>query len=142
MRSSAHFFFSPASEEEGIVADVSSSLFEQLRAISETLLDGTRPRGRTGASEKTLYVFLPTPPSIKTTRNAPADSDLFFSPLCQVLHVHPTSVLFTRQPSTGWVIYHEVLQTTKTFIRDLTVIERDWLTELACVPSRLSSFLL
>lgn len=55
-------------------------------------------------------------------------------PPAQVLHVHPSSVLFTRQPSTGWVVYHEVMQTTKSFIRDLTVVEKDWFTELACVP--------
>ncbi|KAL7414009.1 P-loop containing nucleoside triphosphate hydrolase protein [Mrakia frigida] len=48
-----------------------------------------------------------------------------------VLHVHPSSVLFTRKPSTGWVIYHEVVQTTKSFMRDLTVVEKDWLGELA-----------
>ncbi|ODN84690.1 hypothetical protein L202_00583 [Cryptococcus amylolentus CBS 6039] len=48
-----------------------------------------------------------------------------------ILHVHPSSVLFTRQPSTGWVIYHEVLETTKSFMRDLTVIDEDWLVELA-----------
>lgn len=48
--------------------------------------------------------------------------------------MHPSSVLFTRQPSTGWVVYHEVMQTTKSFIRDLTVVEKDWFTELACVP--------
>ncbi|WVW83262.1 hypothetical protein I302_105281 [Kwoniella bestiolae CBS 10118] len=47
------------------------------------------------------------------------------------LHVHPSSVMFTRQPSTGWVIYHEVVETTKSFMRDLTVIEEDWLVELA-----------
>ncbi|RSH91219.1 hypothetical protein EHS25_009518 [Saitozyma podzolica] len=47
------------------------------------------------------------------------------------LHVHPSSVMFTRQPSTGWVIFHEVLETTKSFMRDLTVIEEEWLVELA-----------
>lgn len=47
------------------------------------------------------------------------------------LHVHPSSVMFTRQPSTGWVIYHEVLETTKSFMRDLTVVNEDWLVELA-----------
>ena len=47
------------------------------------------------------------------------------------LHVHPSSVMFTRQPSTGWVIYHEVVETTKSFMRDLTVIEEEWLVELA-----------
>jgi len=47
------------------------------------------------------------------------------------LHVHPSSVMFTRQPSTGWVIYHEVVETTKSFMRDLTVVEEEWLVELA-----------
>jgi ATP-dependent RNA helicase DDX35 len=40
-------------------------------------------------------------------------------------------VLFTRTPATGWVIYHEVIETSKSFIRDLTVIEQDWLVEAA-----------
>ncbi|ORY22759.1 pre-mRNA splicing factor [Naematelia encephala] len=48
-----------------------------------------------------------------------------------VLHVHPSSVMFTRQPSTGWVIFHEVIETTKSFMRDLTVVEEEWLVELA-----------
>ncbi|KAL9940035.1 hypothetical protein V8E36_000740 [Tilletia maclaganii] len=47
------------------------------------------------------------------------------------LHVHPSSVMFTRIPSTKWVIFHEVVQTTKHFMRDVTVIEEDWLPELA-----------
>lgn len=32
----------------------------------------------------------------------------------QVLHVHPNSVMFTRKPRTGWVIYHEMEETKKT----------------------------
>ncbi|KAJ9119855.1 hypothetical protein QFC24_005569 [Naganishia onofrii] len=49
-----------------------------------------------------------------------------------LLNVHPSSVLFTRNATTGWVIFHEVVETSKSFIRDLTVIEQDWLVELAC----------
>jgi len=48
-----------------------------------------------------------------------------------ILNVHPSSVMFTRQPSTGWVIFHEVVETTKSFMRDLTVVEEEWLVELA-----------
>ncbi|KAK4689933.1 ATP-dependent RNA helicase DDX35, partial [Tremellales sp. Uapishka_1] len=48
-----------------------------------------------------------------------------------ILHVHPSSVMFTRQPSTGWVIYHEVVETTKSFMRDITVVDEEWLVELA-----------
>lgn len=47
------------------------------------------------------------------------------------LYVHPSSVMFNRSPSTKWVIFHEVVETQKLFIRDLTVIEEDWLLELA-----------
>lgn len=43
-----------------------------------------------------------------------------------VLHVHPSSVMFTRTPSTGYVIFHDVVETTKIFMRDLTVIDSDW----------------
>ncbi|KAI1790692.1 pre-mRNA splicing factor [Ganoderma leucocontextum] len=46
-----------------------------------------------------------------------------------VLHVHPNSVLFTRKPRTGWVIFHEMEETKKTQIRLLTEIEPDWLLE-------------
>lgn len=48
-----------------------------------------------------------------------------------ILHAHPSSVLFTRVPSTGFVIFHEVIETTKRFMREITVIEQDWLPELA-----------
>ncbi|TPX44185.1 hypothetical protein SeMB42_g03260 [Synchytrium endobioticum] len=46
-----------------------------------------------------------------------------------VLNIHPNSVLFRRSPA--WVIFHEVVETTKFFMRDLTVIQSEWLTELA-----------
>ncbi|KAI0340222.1 P-loop containing nucleoside triphosphate hydrolase protein [Trametopsis cervina] len=42
------------------------------------------------------------------------------------LHVHPNSVLFTRKPRSGWVIFHEMEETKKTQIRILTEIEPDW----------------
>ncbi|TFK42844.1 P-loop containing nucleoside triphosphate hydrolase protein [Crucibulum laeve] len=47
----------------------------------------------------------------------------------KILHVHPTSVLFTRKPRSGWVIFHEMEETKKTQIRILTEIEPDWLLE-------------
>ncbi|KIJ17309.1 hypothetical protein PAXINDRAFT_98324 [Paxillus involutus ATCC 200175] len=45
----------------------------------------------------------------------------------QVLHIHPTSVLFTRKPRSGWVVFHELEETKKTQIRVITEIEPDWL---------------
>ncbi|ESO82673.1 hypothetical protein LOTGIDRAFT_66992, partial [Lottia gigantea] len=48
----------------------------------------------------------------------------------QTLHIHPTSVLFPEIPS-KWVVFNEVIQTSKYFMRDLTVIKPEWLCELA-----------
>ncbi|KAK7083978.1 ATPdependent RNA helicase [Halocaridina rubra] len=48
----------------------------------------------------------------------------------QTLHIHPSSVLYTQtQPQ--WVLFHEVLHTSKVFMRDLTTIDSAWLLELA-----------
>ncbi|KAG1754182.1 P-loop containing nucleoside triphosphate hydrolase protein [Suillus lakei] len=44
----------------------------------------------------------------------------------KTLYVHPTSVLFTRKPRTGWVVFHEVEETKRTQIRILSEIEPDW----------------
>lgn len=49
----------------------------------------------------------------------------------QTLYAHPSSVMFTRQPGTGWVVFTDVLETSKSFMRDLTVVDEDWLVELA-----------
>ncbi|KAF9269082.1 P-loop containing nucleoside triphosphate hydrolase protein [Marasmius fiardii PR-910] len=44
----------------------------------------------------------------------------------RILYAHPTSVLFTRKPRSGWVIFHEMEETKKTQIRVITEIEPDW----------------
>ncbi|KAJ9669456.1 hypothetical protein H2201_000323 [Coniosporium apollinis] len=47
-----------------------------------------------------------------------------------ILHVHPTSLMFNRKAD--WVIFHEVMETSnKTFIRDISKIEKGWLLEYA-----------
>jgi len=47
-----------------------------------------------------------------------------------VLHAHPSSIIFNRKAD--WVIFHEVMETgDKTFIRDITKIEKNWLLEYA-----------
>ncbi|KAH0543849.1 hypothetical protein FGG08_001888 [Glutinoglossum americanum] len=47
-----------------------------------------------------------------------------------VLFAHPSSVMFNRKAD--WVIFHEVMETrNKTFIRDVTKIQKDWLLEYA-----------
>jgi len=47
----------------------------------------------------------------------------------QPVAIHPSSVLFTRRAVC--VIFNELLFTSKLYMRDLTQIETDWLTELA-----------
>lgn len=45
-----------------------------------------------------------------------------------VLYAHPSSLMFNRKAD--WVIFHEVMETgNKTFIRDITKIEKGWLLE-------------
>lgn len=39
--------------------------------------------------------------------------------------------MFNRVPPTKWVIFHEVVETQKRFMRDLTVIEESWLLDAA-----------
>ena len=47
-----------------------------------------------------------------------------------VLHAHPSSLMFNRKAD--WVIFTEVMETgEKTFIRDVSKIERAWLVEYA-----------
>lgn len=46
------------------------------------------------------------------------------------LHIHPTSVLSTENPP-QWVVFNEVIQTNKEYMRDVTVIKPEWLCELA-----------
>ncbi|OXB63089.1 hypothetical protein ASZ78_005432, partial [Callipepla squamata] len=46
------------------------------------------------------------------------------------LHIHPTSVLYAEKPP-RWVVYNEVIQTAKYYMRDVTAIESAWLLELA-----------
>lgn len=47
----------------------------------------------------------------------------------QVVYIHPSSALFNRQPP--WVIYHELVLTTKEYMREVTVIDPKWLVEFA-----------
>lgn len=47
----------------------------------------------------------------------------------QPVYIHPSSSLFNRQPE--WVLYHELVLTTKEYMRGTMAIDPKWLTELA-----------
>jgi HrpA-like RNA helicase len=47
----------------------------------------------------------------------------------QIVYIHPSSSLFNHQPD--WVIYHELVLTTKEYMRECTAIDPKWLVEFA-----------
>lgn len=47
----------------------------------------------------------------------------------QLVYIHPSSSLHNKTPE--WVIYHEVVMTSKEYMRNVMTIEPKWLVELA-----------
>ncbi|CAK9003303.1 Probable pre-mRNA-splicing factor ATP-dependent RNA helicase DEAH5 (DEAH RNA helicase homolog PRP22) [Durusdinium trenchii] len=47
----------------------------------------------------------------------------------QPVFIHPGSALFNRNPE--WVIYHELVLTTKEYMRNVMLVQPKWLTEVA-----------
>ena len=47
----------------------------------------------------------------------------------QPVYIHPSSSLFNKNPD--WVIYHELVLTTKEYMREVCAIDPRWLVELA-----------
>ncbi|KAF7151906.1 hypothetical protein RHSIM_Rhsim02G0021600 [Rhododendron simsii] len=47
----------------------------------------------------------------------------------QPVYIHPSSSVFQRQPD--WVVYHELVMTTKEYMREVIDIDPKWLVELA-----------
>ena len=45
------------------------------------------------------------------------------------VYLHPSSSLFQRPPE--YVVYHEVVMTSKEYMREVTAIEPKWLVEVA-----------
>ena len=46
------------------------------------------------------------------------------------VNIHPTSALFGRNPSPKCVVYCEMLQTKKAYLRGVTQVREEWLSEL------------
>ena len=49
----------------------------------------------------------------------------------QSVNIHPSSSLFNATPQPRWVIYHELVLTSKEFMRQVIEIESSWLLEVA-----------
>jgi len=62
----------------------------------------------------------------------------------QTVYIHPSSALFQHQPE--WVCYHELVMTTKEYMREVTACDPKWLVEFAPAffrfadPTKLSRF--
>jgi len=46
------------------------------------------------------------------------------------VNIHPTSTLFGRNPAPKCIVYCELLQTKKAYLRGVTQVREDWLSEL------------
>ena len=51
------------------------------------------------------------------------------SPLDEKLIIHPSSVLANIRPK--WILYNEIVVTSKKYMRDVSEIQVEWLLELA-----------
>lgn len=49
----------------------------------------------------------------------------------QSVTIHPTSSLKEKEPPPRWILYHELVFTTKEYMRGVIEIDPDWLMELA-----------
>ena len=47
----------------------------------------------------------------------------------QIVYIHPSSAVYNRNPE--WVLYHELVLTSKEYMREVLAIDPKWLTELA-----------
>lgn len=45
------------------------------------------------------------------------------------VYIHPSSALFNKEPE--WVIYHELIFTSKEYMRDVCTINPKWLIDVA-----------
>ncbi|KAJ1771785.1 DEAH-box ATP-dependent RNA helicase prp22 [Coemansia sp. RSA 1843] len=45
------------------------------------------------------------------------------------VYIHPSSALFSKNPE--WIIYHELVMTSKEYMHNITVVEPRWLVEVA-----------
>lgn len=43
--------------------------------------------------------------------------------------IHPSSLMFEVKPE--WIVYHELIFTTKEFVRNVIEIKGEWLLEIA-----------
>ncbi|KAI8366665.1 P-loop containing nucleoside triphosphate hydrolase protein [Radiomyces spectabilis] len=100
-----------------------------IKLVSATAQYPKTPEGRLQASEQ-IRKCLTSGYFSQAARAEPDGSGRFRTIRDNVLlSIHPDSVLFNRNPQC--VVFHEVVETKQAYMRDLCVIEPEWLAELA-----------
>ena len=52
--------------------------------------------------------------------------------MSQTVYIHPWSVFFSSEKTPPkWIIYYELVQTTKEYLRQVLEVKPEWLTEVA-----------
>ncbi|RNF08386.1 putative RNA helicase [Trypanosoma rangeli] len=49
----------------------------------------------------------------------------------QVVHLHPSSVLFAQRKKPALVVFNSVVRTTRQYIKDVSVVQEEWLRDAA-----------
>ncbi|RNF20846.1 putative RNA helicase [Trypanosoma conorhini] len=49
----------------------------------------------------------------------------------QVVHLHPSSVLFAQRRKPALVVFNSVVRTTRQYMKDVSVVQEDWLRDAA-----------
>lgn len=57
-------------------------------------------------------------------------------------HLHPTSALYGMGYSSDYVVYHELIMTSKEFMQCVTSVEAEWLAELGPMFYRSVNYIL
>ena len=47
------------------------------------------------------------------------------------VHIHPSSCLAKAEVPPQWLVYHELVDTSKEYMRQCTVIKKEWLSAIA-----------
>jgi HrpA-like RNA helicase len=72
--------------------------------------------------------------AMRTASEGVGGSKTAYKTICgrsEIVKVHPSSSLFMRNPPPKWVVYNELVFTTKHYIRSVIIVEKEWLMEMA-----------
>ncbi|CAK4066902.1 unnamed protein product [Aphanomyces euteiches] len=75
--------------------------------------------------------FLNSATRLKSALNGGSAYHTLCLPKKEEVKVHPSSVMFMRNPAPRYVVFNELVMTSKQYIRNIVPIEKEWLVEAA-----------